>query len=61
MKYNGSGEGKMGKENHDYQPGQDQFAGKVNGMANEYMKRTDKRMVSDAKKVKSQAYKGRYD
>lgn len=61
MKYNGKGEGEMGMKNHDYQPGEAQFAGKVMGKANDYMSRTDKRMVSDAKKVKNQAYKGRYE
>jgi hypothetical protein len=45
----------------DYQPGKAEFAGAMMGKANEYMARTDKRMNKDAGRVKSQAYKGRYD
>ena len=51
----------MGATNKDWQPGEKQFAGKVAGKTNEYMKRTDATMNKEAGKIKSQAYKGRYD
>jgi hypothetical protein len=45
----------------DYQPGAKEFAGSMMGKANEYIERTEKRMDKDAGRVRSQAYKGRYD
>lgn len=55
------GEGKYGMSNKDYQPSKKQFAGDMMGNANRYMERTDRRMDKEASKLKSQAYKGRYD
>lgn len=54
-------EGYSGMSNKDYQPSAKQFAGKQMGTANKYMERTDRNMDKEASKVKSQAYKGRYD
>ena len=54
-------EGYSGMSNKDYQPGEKQFAGKLMGTANKYMERTDRRMDKEASKLRSQAYKGRYD
>lgn len=54
-------EGYKGMSNKDYQPGEAQFAGKMMGKANDYMARNDKTVVKEASKIKSQAYKGRYD
>jgi hypothetical protein len=45
----------------DYQPSEKQFAGKQFGKANDYMARKDKQMNSDAAKIRSEAYKGRYE
>ena len=50
-----------GTSNKDYQPSNAQFAGKEMGSTNSYMERTDKNLVKEASKVKSQAYKGRYE
>ena len=50
-----------GATNKDWQPGEKQFAGKICGKANEYMERTDATMNKEAGKIKSQAYKGRYE
>jgi len=52
---------KSSESKKDYQPGEKQFAGKMMGKANEYMSRTDAAMNKSGAKVKSQAYKGRYD
>ena len=54
-------EGSKGMSNKDYQPGMDQFAGKQMGTANKYMERADRNVAKEASKIKSQAYKGRYD
>jgi hypothetical protein len=54
-------EKQMGASNKDWQPGEKQFAGKVAGKANKYMERTDATMNKEASKLRSQAYKGRYD
>lgn len=51
----------MSVEVKDYQPSKKEFAGEMMGKANQYMERTEKRMDKDAGRVKSQAYKGRYD
>ena len=53
--------GDMSVEVKDYQSGKSEFAGKEFGTANEYMARTDKAMSKEAGKIRSQAYKGRYD
>jgi len=53
--------GDMSVKVKDYQPGEAQFAGKMAGKANEYMARKDKQMNSEASKIKSKAYKGRYE
>lgn len=45
----------------DYQPSKKEFAGEMMGKTNEYISRTEKRMVKDAGRVRSQAHKGRYD
>ena len=45
----------------DYQPSKAQFAGKEMGSANKYMERADRTVSKEASKIKSQAYKGRYD
>ena len=58
-KYNGKNSGAMSDK--DYQPSMNQFAGEMTGKTNQYMERTDKIIVKEASKVKSQAYKGRYD
>lgn len=50
----------MSVDTKDYQPGEREFAGKMNGMANDYIPRVEARMSKDAGRVKSQAYKGRY-
>ena len=50
-----------GATNKDWQSGEKQFAGKICGKANEYMERTDATMNKEAGKIKSQAYKGRYE
>lgn len=47
-------------EKKDYQPSESQFAGAMMGKTNQYMERTNRSMDKEAKKVKSQAYKGRY-
>lgn len=52
--------GNMSVDVKDYQPGEREFAGKMNGKANDYISRTESRMDKDAGRVKSQAYKGRY-
>jgi len=51
------------KENKekDYQPPMKQFAGDMAATTNQYMERTDKNMDKEAGKIRSQAYKGRYD
>lgn len=54
-------EGYSGMSNKDYQPPAKQFAGKQMGTANKYMERTDRNMDKEAAKIRSQAYKGRYD
>lgn len=51
----------MSVESKDYQPGQKEFAGSMMGKANDYIPRTERRMDKDAGRVRSQAYKGRYD
>jgi len=58
-KYKGNGNSDSKKK--DYQPAESQFAGKIMGKTNQYMERTDKNMNKAAAKIKSQAYKGRYD
>lgn len=45
----------------DYQPGEKEFAGKMSGKTTEYISRTEKHMNKDAGRVRSQAYKGRYE
>lgn len=60
-KYDGNKAGDMSVTVKDYQPGQKEFAGSMMGKANQYIERTEKRMDKDAGKVRSQAYKGRYD
>ena len=50
-----------GSYDKDYQPSNKEFAGKEFGTTNNYMERTDRNMVKEAGKVKSQMYKGRYD
>lgn len=49
------------KMEKDYQPSMKQFAGEMMGTANNYMERTDRQMDKEGSKLKSQAYKGRYD
>jgi len=56
-----SGEGSYGKMDHDYQPGEKEFAGKMMDTANDYMPRKEKQMSSDAQKIRNKSYKGRYD
>lgn len=51
----------MSPEVKDYQPGMDQFAGSMMDKANLYMERHDKGQVKEAKDIKKQEYKGRYD
>lgn len=48
-------------EKKDYQPGERQFAGAMMGKTNSYMERTNRTMDKEASKIKSQAYKGRYN
>lgn len=50
-----------GMMDKDYQPGMEQFAGKVFGRANDYMERHDREVNKEASKIKSQRYVGRYD
>lgn len=45
----------------DYQPGENQFAGKEMGKTNMYVERTDRTISKEAGKIKKQAYKGRYE
>lgn len=59
--YQGNKNGDMSVKVKDYQPGQKQFAGSMMGKTNEYMSRTDATMNKAASKIKSQAYKGRYN
>lgn len=54
-------ENKSGAMNKDYQPSKKEFAGEMMGKTTSYIERTEKRMVKDASRVRSQAYKGRYD
>lgn len=49
-----------GYSDKDYQPGEKQFAGKMMGTANSYMRRADKIVDKEAAKIRKQAYKGRY-
>jgi hypothetical protein len=50
-----------GMSEKDYQPGMDQFAGKMMGNANDYMSRADREVKQSASKLRNKAYKGRYD
>jgi hypothetical protein len=59
--YQGNKMGDMSVGVKDYQPGKSEFAGAESGKANQYIERTEKRMNKDAGRVRSQAYKGRYD
>ena len=61
MGYGNNSAGDMSVKVKDYQPGEKEFAGKMMGKANDYIERTERRMDKDAGRVKSQAYKGRYD
>lgn len=56
------GMGAMGEKDHDYQPGEKQFAGAMMGKTNQYMERTDKHMDKAASQIKKQSFSGnRYD
>lgn len=44
----------------DYQPGANEFAGKMFGTANMYMERKERQMSKDAKEIRNKSYKGRY-
>jgi len=57
----GNNDGDMKPDVKDYQPGMDQFAGSFMGMANDYVARKDSQMSKEAKGVRKQEYKGRYD
>lgn len=59
--YKGNETGDMKVSVKDYQPSKQEFAGEMMGKANQYIERTEKRMVKDAGRVRSQAHKGRYD
>lgn len=60
-KYSGNDAGDMSVKVKDYQPSMKEFAGEMPGKTTEYIARTEKRMNKDASRIKSQAYKGRYD
>lgn len=59
--YAGNSSGDMSVKVKDYQPSQKEFAGEMTGKTNSYMERTEKLIDKDAARVRSQAYKGRYD
>lgn len=59
--YQGNSTGDMSVNVKDYQPSKSEFAGVENGKTTEYISRTEKRMDKDAGRIRSQAYKGRYD
>jgi hypothetical protein len=61
MGYDSGKNADMSVKMKDYQPGEKEFAGKMPGKTTEYISRTEKRMDHDAGRVRSQAYKGRYD
>ncbi len=61
MGYGSGINGDMSVKVKDYQPGAKEFAGKMNGKTTEYISRTEKTMDKAAGKIRSQAYKGRYD
>jgi len=57
----GTQEGSMSPTMKDYQPGENQFAGKEMGKANQYVERHNREAVKAASKIKSQNHMGRYD
>ena len=61
MGYDGGINGDMSVKVKDYQPGMKEFAGEMPGKTTEYIARSERRMDKDAGRVRSQAYKGRYD
>ena len=59
--YAGNSSGDMSVKVKDYQPSSKEFAGEMTGKTTEYVSRTEKNLNKDAGRVRSQAYKGRYD
>ncbi len=57
----GTQEGSMKANMKDYQPGENQYAGKEMGKANQYVERHNKTVAKEASKIKGQAHMGRYD
>jgi hypothetical protein len=61
MSGRGKEPGDMNPTVDDYQPKMDQFAGEQNGKTTMYVEKRDRIQASEAKMVKRQDYKGRYD
>ncbi len=57
----GYSQGDMKPKVSDYQAKMSEFAGKQPGKTTEYIERRDRIQTQVAKKIESQAYKGRYD
>lgn len=59
MKANAMGD--MSPKVKDYQPSDSQFSGKQAGKTNDCVERTNKTQQAQSSKLKSMAYKGRYE